>query len=261
MNNDERRNDSQNGNHARRTYSLTEIAKHLDRPPTTVRTWRQQYAEYLESSAVGNGRNKRFKQQAFHLFELIAEMKDRNEPHELIQEALTENVDSIIHDVGEYEEENRPALMNEILNGYASVLGVMKEQDKKLDDQSELIRQQGEKIEEQAEKIEKLLKYAETQEQRQDEQQRQQDKKIEKLLDYAEQEEEEREQQRRDEEQRKAAAEVAASEENAASTEGADNNAEDDKTAGSNDERQQRPDEQQVQPEKPGFFARLFGIK
>ncbi|WP_189318597.1 hypothetical protein [Halobacillus halophilus] len=32
MNNDERRNDSQNGNHARRTYSLTEIAKHLDRP-------------------------------------------------------------------------------------------------------------------------------------------------------------------------------------------------------------------------------------
>lgn len=70
----------------KRTYSLADIAKRLDRPRTTLADWSTQFREFMPT--MGSGRSMRYKEEALELFGLISRMKDANEPPEYIREQL-----------------------------------------------------------------------------------------------------------------------------------------------------------------------------
>ncbi|RBO11081.1 MerR family transcriptional regulator [Pantoea sp. 3_1284] len=125
-----------------RTYSLAQIATKLGRPASTVRTWKDQYNEYVESTSIGKGRNKRYTGDAVRIFSLIDEMKERNEPHELIQQTLSENVDHIVYTPD--DENGPPALMNEILDSYRNIVEVMKSQEDRIKELESYIKESDE---------------------------------------------------------------------------------------------------------------------
>lgn len=129
------------GSH-QRTYSLAQIAIKLDRPASTVRTWKDQYNEYVESTSIGKGRNKRYRGDAVRIFSLINEMKDRNEPHELIQQTLAQNVEQIVYTPD--DEDHPPALMNEILDSYRNIVEVMKSQEDRIKELESYIKESNE---------------------------------------------------------------------------------------------------------------------
>lgn len=52
------------------TLTLKEIARHLDRPPSTVRSWRDTFEDYLP--VQGEGRARRYPREAVPVFETIA---------------------------------------------------------------------------------------------------------------------------------------------------------------------------------------------
>lgn len=78
----------------RRTYSRADLARELGRPRSTVAYWIEMFSHYLPS--VGNGRNKRYKEEALHNLKIIEQMKDRNEPNEMVEELLRENTTEIV---------------------------------------------------------------------------------------------------------------------------------------------------------------------
>ncbi|MDO6448526.1 MerR family transcriptional regulator [Oceanobacillus profundus] len=73
------------------SYSLTEIAKQLGRPRTTVQEWRNQFKPYLPTVQGTQGRTTRYEASALALFQLIAHLKEANEPISIIEQALIEN--------------------------------------------------------------------------------------------------------------------------------------------------------------------------
>jgi hypothetical protein len=134
--------DQQRNTNHMRTYSLAQIASKIDRPASTIRTWKDQYSEYVEGSSIGKGRNKRYKEDAIRIFSLIDEMKGRNEPHELIKQILADNVDEIIYTPD--DEDRPPALMNEILDSYKNIAEVIKSQEDRIKELEAYIKESNE---------------------------------------------------------------------------------------------------------------------
>jgi len=77
------------------SYSLTDIAKQLGKPRTTVQDWRNQFKEYLPTVPGTTGRTTRYDADALALFQVIAHMKEANEPVGVIEKALKENTTAI----------------------------------------------------------------------------------------------------------------------------------------------------------------------
>ncbi|HDR7613769.1 DUF3967 domain-containing protein [Bacillus nitratireducens] len=88
----------------KKTYSLADIARMLGKPRTTLQAWRDQFKPYLPTVAGTKGRTLRYEQEALELFKLIANMKDAQEPPEIIEQMLKQNVDYIV--VEESDEDN-----------------------------------------------------------------------------------------------------------------------------------------------------------
>ncbi|MCZ6943971.1 DUF3967 domain-containing protein [Bacillus mycoides] len=88
----------------KKTYSLADIARILGRPRTTLQAWRDQFKPYLPTVAGTRGRTLRYEKEALELFRLIADMKDVQEPPELIEQMLKQNIDYIV--VEEVEEDD-----------------------------------------------------------------------------------------------------------------------------------------------------------
>ncbi|EJS45783.1 DNA-binding protein [Bacillus cereus] len=88
----------------KKTYSLADIARMLGKPRTTLQAWRDQFKPYLPTVAGTKGRTLRYEQEALELFKLIANMKDAQEPPEIIEQILKQNVDYIV--VEESDEDN-----------------------------------------------------------------------------------------------------------------------------------------------------------
>ncbi|EPC8411482.1 MULTISPECIES: DUF3967 domain-containing protein [Bacillus] len=80
----------------KKTYSLADIARILGRPRTTLQAWRDQFKPYLPTVAGTRGRTLRYEKEALELFRLIADMKDVQEPPELIEQMLKQNIDYIV---------------------------------------------------------------------------------------------------------------------------------------------------------------------
>ena len=98
-----------------RTYSLQDIADKLNRPRTTLNNWYQSFKSYFP--VVGSGRTKRFKEESIDIFRLIMELKDRNEPQEVIEQYLN----SSVSEVTIYDDEAEPAIKS-MIKGYESIL-------------------------------------------------------------------------------------------------------------------------------------------
>ncbi|EEM01693.1 DNA-binding protein [Bacillus pseudomycoides] len=95
----------------KKTYSLADIARMLGRPRTTLQAWRDQFKPYLPTVAGTKGRTLRYEQEALELFKLIANMKDAQEPPELIEQMLKQNVDYIVvEETGEDDEITKPII-------------------------------------------------------------------------------------------------------------------------------------------------------
>ncbi|MDA2275153.1 DUF3967 domain-containing protein [Bacillus cereus] len=80
----------------KKTYSLADIARILGRPRTTLQAWRDQFKPYLPTVAGTRGRTLRYEKEALELFRLIADMKDVQEPPEVIEQMLKQNIDYIV---------------------------------------------------------------------------------------------------------------------------------------------------------------------
>ncbi|MBJ8024870.1 DUF3967 domain-containing protein [Bacillus cereus] len=80
----------------KKTYSLADIARVLGRPRTTLQAWRDQFKPYLPTVAGTRGRTLRYEKEALELFRLIADMKDVQEPPELIEKMLKQNIGYIV---------------------------------------------------------------------------------------------------------------------------------------------------------------------
>ncbi|MBO1582520.1 DUF3967 domain-containing protein [Bacillus sp. XF8] len=89
----------------KKTYSLADIARMLGKPRTTLQAWRDQFKPYLPTVAGTKGRTLRYEQEALELFKLIANMKDAQEPPELIEQMLKQNVDYIVVEESDEDDE------------------------------------------------------------------------------------------------------------------------------------------------------------
>ncbi|PRD05608.1 DNA-binding protein [Bacillus sp. MYb56] len=89
----------------KKTYSLADIARMLGKPRTTLQAWRDQFKPYLPTVTGTKGRTLRYEQEALELFKLIANMKDAQEPPEIIERMLKQNVDYIVVEESDEDDE------------------------------------------------------------------------------------------------------------------------------------------------------------
>ena len=101
----------------KRVYTLKEIAKILNKPRTTVDSWRDLFEEYLP--VVGEGRNRRYKREALNIFETIARMKEAHETNDEIRRYLGQ----MVKDITVPEESHEPPpLLRQMYDSYTYLL-------------------------------------------------------------------------------------------------------------------------------------------
>lgn len=125
-----------------KTYSLKDVAKRIGKPVTTVSTWRSQYESYLP--VVGNGRNRRYKQEALEILTLIARLKDDQVPHDQIEDILRDTASEIT--IYDDRDQETPPILQELMQGYSGILSVVKDQRETMQRQEETIRHLREKL-------------------------------------------------------------------------------------------------------------------
>ncbi|MBL4952169.1 MerR family transcriptional regulator [Neobacillus sp. YIM B02564] len=89
-------------------YSLSEIARIMKKPRTTLKEWSDLFKEYLPTT--GHGRAMRYRKEAIELFQLIAKMKESNEPNEEIRNQLGQIVKEIV--ITEEDESQKPYMVD-----------------------------------------------------------------------------------------------------------------------------------------------------
>ncbi|KMQ22742.1 DUF3967 domain-containing protein [Bacillus cereus] len=92
----------------KKTYSLADIARILQKPRTTIQAWRDQFKPYLATVPGTKGRTLRYQRESLEIFKLIANMKDAQEPPDVIENVLKGTVNYIVID----EETTQDDLMN-----------------------------------------------------------------------------------------------------------------------------------------------------
>ncbi|QWG53590.1 DUF3967 domain-containing protein (plasmid) [Bacillus mycoides] len=92
----------------KKTYSLADIARILQKPRTTIQAWRDQFKPYLATVPGTKGRTLRYQRESLELFKLIANMKDAQEPPDVIENVLKGTVNYIVIE----EETSQDDLMN-----------------------------------------------------------------------------------------------------------------------------------------------------
>jgi hypothetical protein len=116
----------------KRSYSLADIARKIDRPRTTVQAWRDQFKAYIPTVSGTKGRATRYEVEALTIFELISRMKDDNEPPEMIEHALKQNVNFIV--VDEDDEQEELPMVAQMFDSFKQMAAVLEEQ-KRINDE------------------------------------------------------------------------------------------------------------------------------
>ncbi|PEW28199.1 DUF3967 domain-containing protein [Bacillus thuringiensis] len=144
----------------KKTYSLADIARILGRPRTTLQAWRDQFKPYLPTVAGTRGRTLRYEKEALELFRLIADMKDVQEPPELIEQMLKQNIDYIVvEEVDEDDEITKPIIqtmyegMNKIIIHFEEQKAMNMELLKRIDNLEQTNQTLMDKIDEQQKTI------------------------------------------------------------------------------------------------------------
>lgn len=96
----------------KKTYSLADIARILQKPRTTIQAWRDQFKPYLATVPGTKGRTLRYQRESLELFKLIANMKDAQEPPDVIENVLKGTVNYIVIDEDAIQDDgmNKPIL-------------------------------------------------------------------------------------------------------------------------------------------------------
>ncbi|OUB44043.1 DUF3967 domain-containing protein [Bacillus thuringiensis] len=96
----------------KKTYSLADIARILQKPRTTIQAWRDQFKPYLATVPGTKGRTLRYQRESLELFKLIANMKDAQEPPDVIENVLKGTVNYIVIDEDTIQDDgmNKPIL-------------------------------------------------------------------------------------------------------------------------------------------------------
>ncbi|MDA2638678.1 DUF3967 domain-containing protein [Bacillus sp. FSL R12-0069] len=96
----------------KKTYSLADIARILQKPRTTIQAWRDQFKPYLATVPGTKGRTLRYQRESLELFKLIANMKDAQEPPDVIENVLKGAVNYIVIDEDTIQDDgmNKPIL-------------------------------------------------------------------------------------------------------------------------------------------------------
>ena len=146
----------------KRSYSLADIARKLNRPRTTVQAWRDQFKPYLPTVSGTKGRTLRYEESALSIFELIARMKDDTEPPEMITAALKQNVNFLI--VEDDDDDETPFIAS-IYENVDKVTEALKEQKafnekltERLDQQEAFNRELLRKLDQQQRYVDERLK-------------------------------------------------------------------------------------------------------
>jgi DNA-binding transcriptional MerR regulator len=71
-----------------KTYTITELARIVKIPPSTVSYYRDRHKDFMLS--IGTGRKRRYKPEALENLKLIVEMAKNNATKEDIEEALSQ---------------------------------------------------------------------------------------------------------------------------------------------------------------------------
>ncbi|HDR8482089.1 TPA: DUF3967 domain-containing protein [Bacillus cereus] len=96
----------------KKTYSLADIARILKKPRTTIQAWRDQFKAYLPTVPGTKGRTLRYQRESLELFKLIANLKDAQEPPDVIENVLKGTVNYIVIDEETTQDDsiNKPIL-------------------------------------------------------------------------------------------------------------------------------------------------------
>ena len=92
----------------KKTYSLADIARKLGKPRTTLQAWRDQFKPYFPTVSGTKGRTLRYEREALELFKLIANMKDDQEPPDVIENVLKQTVDYIVVEENNEHDDEMP---------------------------------------------------------------------------------------------------------------------------------------------------------
>ncbi|HDR6758247.1 TPA: DUF3967 domain-containing protein [Bacillus cereus] len=110
----------------KKTYTLADIARVLKKPRTTIQAWRDQFKPYLPTVPGTKGRTLRYQRESLELFKLIANLKDAQEPPDIIENVLKGTVNYIVIDEETTQDDimNKPILemMHENMNEVAVYL-------------------------------------------------------------------------------------------------------------------------------------------
>ncbi|WP_339227067.1 MerR family transcriptional regulator [Oceanobacillus sp. FSL K6-2867] len=109
------------------SYSLTEIAKQLGRPRTTVQEWRNQFKKYLPTVQGTKGRTTRYEASALKLFQIIARLKEANEPVSIIEQTLKKK-NNAPHTDNEGTNAALPAVQPQVYEGLKQLAVALDEQ-------------------------------------------------------------------------------------------------------------------------------------
>lgn len=130
----------------RRTYSRADLARELGRPRSTVAYWVEMFQPFLPS--VGNGRNKRYKEEALINLKIIEQMKDKNEPNEAVENILRQNTSEIIIE----EQPNNQGFFADIAESYRElheqIMSVEQNNERRQENQARELQQVKEALEE-----------------------------------------------------------------------------------------------------------------
>lgn len=113
-----------------RTYSLVEISRILGRPRTTLISWMEIFREFIPT--IGSGRTMRYKEEAIEVFSVIAKMKDRGEPNELIRKVLQDMVTEIT--IHPQEIDQQKTFFGALIDSYDELMIEMTKIKSQLDD-------------------------------------------------------------------------------------------------------------------------------
>ncbi len=117
--------------------SLREIGRRLNIPPSTVVYYKDRFSEFIPPYA-GTGRRKKYPSEALTIFKEIRSMFENNWSAEQIEENLSQDFSHLFKpgnngstsggQAGSGENDNRPALVNEITTVLDKMSGVLENQ-------------------------------------------------------------------------------------------------------------------------------------
>jgi DNA-binding transcriptional MerR regulator len=139
--------------------SVLAIAKRLQIPESTARYYARKFDDFLPS--VGEGRQKRYREGAIKIIQIIADMAKENKSSDDIAKHLSQQFPintGIINNepqqvLASYQQQDLPAIFKDLLATHIEVINQSLTKDRQLLEQTVVIEQKNKELDEQKEKV------------------------------------------------------------------------------------------------------------